>query len=213
MPIVTISREFGAGGSSVAAIVAAELKAEVVDKQLIDEVAQRLSMRPSDVEAEVERPRSMLERLTRSFSTLEPGLGVAWAPPYPDPFFDARKEMIHLTEEIIREVAGSGNVVIIGRGAGFVLADNPSVFRVFLRAPEPVRIKTLMARFDMTESEARRKMHETDSNRAAYIKQLYGRDWCDPDEYDIVVNTNRVSYETAAQMTLSGARARALIPA
>jgi len=213
MPIVTISREFGAGGSSVAAIVAAELKAEVVDKQLIDEVAKRLSMRPSEVEAEVERPRSMLERLTRSFSTLEPGLGVAWAPPYPDPFFDARKEMIHLTEEIIREVAGSGNVVIVGRGAGFVLADNPSVFRVFLRAPEPVRIKTLRARFDMTEPEARRRMHETDSNRAAYIKQLYGRDWCDPDEYDLVVNTGRVSYETAAQMTLSGARARALISA
>jgi cytidylate kinase len=213
MPIVTISREFGAGGSSVAAIVAADLKAEVVDKQLIDEVAKRLSIRPSDVEAEVERPRSLLERLTRSFSTLEPGLGVAWAPPYPDPFFDARKEMIHLTEEIIREMAGSGNVVIVGRAAGFVLADNPSVFRVFLRASEAIRVKTLMARFNLTEAEARRRMHETDSNRAAYTKQLYGRDWCDPDQYDLVVNTNRVSYETAAQMTLSGARARAMVPA
>ncbi|HEX7491867.1 MAG TPA: cytidylate kinase-like family protein [Candidatus Limnocylindrales bacterium] len=213
MPIVTISREFGAGGSSVAGIVAAELKAEVVDKKLIDDVAKRLSMRPSDVEAEVERPRSILERLVRSFASLEPAMGAAWAPPYPDPFFDPRKEMIHLTEEIIREVAGSGNVVIVGRGAGFVLADNPNVFRVFLRAPKPVRIRTLMARFDMTEPEARRKMHETDSNRAAYIKQLYGQDWCDPDQYDLVVSTNRVSYETAAQMTLTGARARAMVPA
>jgi cytidylate kinase len=213
MPIVTISREFGAGGSSVAGIVAAELKAEVVDKRLIDEVAKRLSMRPSDVEAEVERPRSMLERLVRSFSTLEPGLGTAWSPPYPDPFFDPRKEIIQLTEEIIREVAAGGNVVIVGRGAGFILAEKPGVFRVFLRAPEPVRIKTLMGRYDMTEGEARRKMHETDSNRAAYIKQLYGRDWCDPDEYDLVVNTDRVSYETAAQMTLCGAKARALVSA
>ena len=213
MPIVTISREFGAGGSSVAGIVAADLKAEVVDKMLIDDVAKRLSMQPGDVEAEVERPRSILERLVRSFSTLEPGLGTAWSPPYPDPFFDPRKEIIHLTEEIIREVAGGGNVVIVGRGAGFVLADKPGVFRVFLRAPEQVRIKTLMGRYGMTEAEARRKMHETDSNRAAYTKQLYGRDWCDPDEYDLVINTGRVSYETAAQMTLCGAKARALVPA
>ncbi|MGD0249240.1 MAG: cytidylate kinase-like family protein [Candidatus Limnocylindrales bacterium] len=213
MPIVTISREYGAGGSSVAGIVAAELGAEVVDKKLIEEVANRLSIRPSDVEAESERARSLLERLVRSFSALEPGMGMGWAPPYPDPLYDPRKEIIELTEQIIREVAGSGNVVIVGRGAGFVLADRPGVFRVFLRAPEAVRLKTLMARLGLPEAETRRKMHETDSNRAAYIKQLYGRDWCDPDEYDLVVNTGRVAYATAAQMILCGVREAALVSA
>lgn len=213
MPIVTISREYGAGGSSVAGIVAAELGAEVVDKKLIEEVANRLSIRPSDVEAESERARSLLERLVRSFSALEPGMGMGWAPPYPDPLYDPRKEIIELTEQIIREVAGSGNAVIVGRGAGFVLADRPGVFRVFLRAPEAVRVKTLMARLGLPEAETRRKMHETDSNRAAYIKQLYGRDWCDPDEYDLVVNTGRVAYKTAAQMIICGVREAALAPA
>ena len=177
MPIVTISRQFGAGGSSVAGIVAAELGAEVVDKKLIEEVAKRLSLRPSDVEAEEERPRSLLERLVRSFSSLEPGLGAGWTPPYPDPLFDPRKEIIHLTEQIIGEVADTANVVIVGRGAGFVLHERPGVFRVFLRAPGGARVKTLMSRDGLGEAEARRKMHETDSNRAAYIKQLYGRDW------------------------------------
>jgi CMP/dCMP kinase len=213
MPIVTISRQFGAGGSSVAAIVASELHAEVVDKRLIDEVASRLSLRPSDVEAEAEKPRTMLERLVRSFSTLEPGMGAGWTPPYPDPLYDPRKEIIHLTEKVIREVAAGGNVVIVGRGAGFVLADRPDAFRVFLRAPEEVRLKTLMTRLGLAESATRRKMHETDSNRAAYIKQLYGRDWCDPDEYDLVINTGRVGYETAADMILSGARDRVPSPA
>ena len=172
MPVVTISRQFGAGGSSVAGIVAAELGAEVVDKKLIEEVAKRLSLQPSDVEAEVERPRTLLERLVRSFSALEPGMGAGWTPPYPDPLYDPRKEIIHLTEQVIGEVAAGGNVVIVGRGAGFVLRDRPGVFRVFLRAPEDVRVKTLADRFHMTETQARRKMHETDSNRAAYIKQL-----------------------------------------
>ena len=212
MPIVTISRQFGAGGSSVAGRVATEIGAEVVDKKLIEEVASRLSIRQSDVEAEDERPRTMLERLVRSFSVLEPGLGMGWTPPYPDPLYDSRMEIIHLTEKVIREVAEGGNVVIVGRGAGFVLRDRPGVFRVFLRAPDEARIKTLMARLGLTEAEARRKMHETDSNRAAYIKQLYGRDWCDVDEYDLIVNTGHVSYETAAQMVLCGVRDRSISP-
>ena len=206
MPIVTISRQYGAGGSSVAALVAADLGAEVVDKRLIEEVASRLSMKTSDVEAEAERPRGLLDRLVRSFSTLEPGLGIGWTPPYPDPLFDPRKEILHLTEQVIREVAESGNVVIVGRGAGFVLRDHPGVFRTFLRAPEDVRIHRLMERLGLPEPETRRKMHETDSNRAAYIRQLYGRDWCDPDEYDLVINTGRISYAAAAEMILRGVR-------
>ncbi len=206
MPIVTISRQFGAGGSSVAAMVAAELGAEIVDKKLIDEVAGRLTLEPSQVEAEAERPRTLLERLVRSFSTLEPGIGAGWSPPYPDPMFDPRKEIIHLTEQVIREVAAGGNAVIVGRGAGFVLRDRQDVFRVFLRAPDATRVKVLMARFGLSEAEARRKMHETDSNRAAYIHQLYGRDWCDPDEYDLVINTGRIGYATTAELIMRGLR-------
>jgi cytidylate kinase len=213
MPIVTISRQFGAGGSSVAARVGAKLGADIIDKKLIDEVASRLTLEPSQVEAEAERPRTLLERLVRSFSTLEPGLGAGWSPPYPDPLFDPRKDIIHLTEQVIREVAAGGNAVIVGRGAGFVLRDRPDVFRVFLRAPEAVRVKVLMARFGLSEAEARRKMHETDSNRAAYIHQLYGRDWCDPDEYDLVVNTARISYQATAELIIRGLKELERLPA
>lgn len=206
MPVVTISRQFGAGGSSVAEIVAAELHAEVVDKKLIEEVARRLQISPSEVAAEDERPRPMLERLVRSFSTLEPTMGAGWSPPYPDPLFDPRNAIIQLTEEVIREVAAGGNVVIVGRGAGFCLRDRPNVFRVFLRAPEAVRVKTLMERFGLTEADARRKMHETDANRAAYTHQLYKRDWCDPDGYDLIVNTGRLGYQATAEIILRGLR-------
>lgn len=212
MPIVTISRQYGAGGSSVAGIVAEEIGADVVDKFLIEEVARRLALQPSDVEAEVERPRTLLERLVRSFSALEPGMGAGWSPPYPDPLYDPRKEIIHLTEQVIHEVAQSGNAVIVGRGAGFVL-DRPDVLRVFLWAPDEKRIKVLMARLEVDEPRARRAMHETDSNRAAYIKQLYGRDWSNPQDYDLVVNTGRVSYKATAAMILLAVKERALTPA
>ena len=206
MPVVTISRQFGAGGRSVAELVAHELQAEVVDKKLIEEVARRLNLSTSDVEAEDERPSRLLERLVRSFSSLEPAMGAGWTPPFPDPWFDPRKAIVQLTEQVIGEVADGDNVVIVGRGAGFCLRQRPNVFRVFLRAPEGSRIHVLMDRFGWAEGEARRRMNETDANRAAYIKQLYKHDWCDPDEYDLIVNTGRISYETAAEMILKGVR-------
>ena len=65
-----------------------------------------------------------------------------------------------------------------------------------------------MERLGLAEAEARRKMHETDANRAAYIQQLYRHDWCDPDEYDLIVNTGRIGYEAAAEMILRGVRER-----
>jgi CMP/dCMP kinase len=207
MPVVTISRQYGAGGSSVAALVAAGIGAEVLDKKLIEQVAAKLALQPSEVEEEEERPRTMFESLVRSFSTLEPGMGAGWTPPYPDPLFDPRKEIIALTEQLIREAAASGNIVIVGRGAGFILKDLPGVFRVFLWAPGEVRIRTLMERFGLSEADAAKKMVETDSNRAAYVRQLYGRHWADPEGYDLAVNTNRIGYEATSGMILGALKA------
>jgi cytidylate kinase len=209
MPVLTISRQFGAGGSSVAGIVADRLGADVVDKFLIEEVARRLSISPGEVAAEDERPRPLLERLVRSFSSLEPAMGSGWIPPYPDPWFDPRKAIVELTEQVIRDVAAARNVVIVGRGAGFCLRDRPDVFRVFLRAPEEFRIHTLIARLGLPEAEVRRKMHETDANRAAYIRQLYKRDWCDPEAYDLIANTGRLGYDGTASVILLGVGAPA----
>jgi CMP/dCMP kinase len=207
MPVVTISRQYGAGGSSVAALVAEGIGAEVLDKRLIEQVAAKLALQPSEVEEEEERPRTMFESLVRSFSTLEPGMGAGWTPPYPDPLFDPRKEIISLTEQLIREAAATGNVVIVGRGAGFILRDLPGVFRVFLWAPEEVRTRALMERFALSEVDAARKMHETDSNRAAYVHQLYGRHWTDPEGYELTVNTGRIGYQATAQMILGALKA------
>jgi cytidylate kinase len=113
---------------------------------------------------------------------------------------------VELTQQVIRETAEGGNVVIVGRGAGFCLRGRPNVFRVFLRAPEDVRVKVLMERFGWGEREAQGKMRETDANRAEYIKQLYKHDWCDPDEQDLIVNTGRITYRTAADIILQGVR-------
>jgi cytidylate kinase len=209
MAVITIARQFGAGGSDVAGIVAQRLGAAVVDKSLIAEVAGRLAVETGDVEAEDEHPSRLVDRLVRAMTPMALEFGAVWDPPYVDPSFDPRKAVIELTRQIIRDVASRGNAVIVGRGGAFVLADMPDALHVYLCAPLERRVATVMGRFELNEAEARRRVHETDANREAYAHQLFGADWGDPVHYDLVLNTARLGYEGAAEVILSVVARRA----
>ena len=196
MPVITIAREFGAGGSRVAAVLAERLGADIVDKSLIAKVSDLAQLAPATVEAEDERPRGLIDSVVRAFGPLD--MTAIWEPPYPDPLFDPRRAVLELTEQVIREAAATGNTIIVGRGGAFVLAGRPEVLHVFLRAPVDARIRAIMTRFELVEAVARRRLRETDTNRTAYMRQVYGTDWRDPSHYDLVLNTDRLGYERSA---------------
>lgn len=203
MPVITIAREFGAGGQRVAAMLAQRLDAEVIDRQLVAEVARRLGVATDEVAAADERAKSVVDRLLRSFAWFGGAYGAGWSPPYGDPLTDPRQVMRLLTEEIIRETARRANSIIVGRGGAFVLADWPGVLHVFLRSAEPTRIREVMARDAISEEEARRRLHQADGDRAAYMRQNYGADWRDPRHYDLVLDTGRLGYQRAVEAILA----------
>jgi cytidylate kinase len=216
MPVITIGREYGAGGEAVGQLVAARLGADYVDRKIFEEVARRLELPEAEVEAQDEAPDSLLTRILTSLGSAsiefsQPPEVAAWSPPYKDPAFDPRKAIVRLSQEIIREAARSGNAVIIGRGSAFLLRDQPGALHVFLRAAEPFRIETARGLFGFTEEEARKKLKQTDANRAAYIRQLYGHDWQHPAHYDLVIDSGRLGFEGAAEVVVAAARSRARI--
>ncbi len=211
MPVITISRQFGAGGSSVARLVADSLHLDIVDQSLIAEVARKASLSPEDVEAEDERPSTVLDRLALSFSPLAAGLGMAWEPPYPDPAYDPRREVLELTQEAVREAARAGNVVIVGRGGAHILREDPGVFHVFLHAEPAFRQRVVREREEISEAAAVRRVHEMDANRAAYIKQVYGRDWLDVRLYHLAIDTGWFGIEGAADVILASIARRARV--
>ncbi|MHB8590122.1 MAG: cytidylate kinase-like family protein [Candidatus Dormibacteraceae bacterium] len=160
MPVITIARQFGAGGTSVGQIVARKLRADLLDRQLIAEVAGRLEMPEDQVEAQDEQRGSFLNRLlialgSASLAPSIPASGTDWAPPYADPWFDPRRAVLEVTQQVIEEAARTGNVVIIGRGGAYILRDLEGPLHVFLRAAEATRLKTLMERFTIAEADAR----------------------------------------------------------
>jgi cytidylate kinase len=97
--------------------------------------------------------------------------------------------------------------VIVGRGGAYLLTE-PGVLHVFLRAAEPVRVKALMARFNIaSEDEARKRLRQTDENWTAYIKQVYGHDRNHPAHYDLVIDTGRLGYDATVDVILSALKA------
>jgi cytidylate kinase len=214
MPVITIGRQFGAGGTSVGELLARKLHADLLESRIIDEVAHRLQLPKEEVEAEDEQPGSLLARLlvalgSASTEPLVPPEAAAWQPPNTDPAFDTRKAVLELTQHVIQEAARTGNVVIVGRGGAYILRDFPGALHVFLRAAEAVRVKAIMARFDITsEEEARRRLKRTDENWTAYIKQVYGHDRNLAGHYDMVLDTGRLGYETTVDAIIVALKGR-----
>ena len=214
VPVITVGRQFGAGGATVGRMLADELKADFLDSKIIDEVARRLQLPKEEVEAEDEQPGSLLARLlvalgSASTEPLIPPEATAWNPPNVAPTFDTRKAVLQITQHVIEEAARSGNVVIVGRGGAYILSKFPGALHVFLRGAEAVRVRAIMARFNLTsEDEARKRMKQTDENWTSYIKQVYGHDRNHPAHYDMVLDTGRLGYEATVDAILSALKSR-----
>ena len=214
MPVITVGRQFGAGGATVGRMLATELKADFLDSKIIDEVARRLQLPKEEVEAEDEQPGSLLARLLVALgsASTEPLISAeasAWTPPNASPTFDTRKAVLQITQHVIEEAARGGNVVIVGRGGAYILRDEPNALHVFLRAPESVRVKAIMERLRITtEEEARKQLKQTEENWTAYIRQVYGHDRNHPAHYDMVLDTGRLGYDTTVEAILVALKER-----
>ena len=214
MPVITIGRQFGAGGTSVGEMLARKLHTDLLESRIIDEVAHRLQLPKEEVEAEDEQPGSLLARLlvalgSASTEPLVPPEAAAWQPPNTDPAFDTRKAVLEITQHVIEEAARTGNVVIVGRGGAYILRDFPGALHVFLRAAEAVRVKAIMARYDIaSEEEARKRLKRTDENWTAYIKQVYGHDRNLAAHYDMVLDTGRLGYATTVDAIVAALKGR-----
>ena len=211
MPVVTIGRMYGAGGETVGRMVAERLGAELVDRKIFEEVARRLELPADEVEQLEEVPGTFLNRVLQALGTASiefaaPPEATAWTPPYSDPTFDTRRAVLQITQEVIREAARTGNAVVVGRGAAYILHDHRAAHHVFLRGSEAGRAAAMREGLGIGEEEARHRLKRMDANRRAYIRQVYNHDWLDPNHYDLVLDTVRLGYDRAAAAIVAAVR-------
>jgi cytidylate kinase len=201
--IITISRQFGAGGSDVAQRVARALDWQLVDNELVEQVASRAGMSPEEVARREERAPSFVERLTRTLAAQNPEL----VPPQGGTVKDIEeKSLVGITESVVSELARHGRVVFVGRAAPAVIGLQANALHVKLVAPRAWRIERIRERFDLTADEAERQLDEVDGQRARYHKEYYHRSWSDPVNYHLTINTGLLGLDTAAEIIVGRVR-------
>jgi cytidylate kinase len=203
--LVTISRQYGAGGSEVARLVARELGWSVVDNDIVSRVAARAGLALEVVARQDERIPGFVERLARALmaSSQEyavPELGVA--------VHEEEPNIVHITEMVVQEIAAEGRVVLVGRAAPAVLGTELDALHVKLVAPRDFRIRLAQQAEGLDARTAAQLMDETDASRARYHREYYGRDWDDPAHFHMMLNTGLLGLDGAARIIVAEARTR-----
>ncbi|HUQ80013.1 MAG TPA: cytidylate kinase-like family protein [Gemmatimonadaceae bacterium] len=197
MPVITISRLFGSGGSDVAAQVADTLGWTLLDNALVDRVAARLGRTPVEVQAIEERVPSLAERLADALALGSPEIV---SPSLSAPLPPTEERLLEVTERVIDDAVARGPVVLVGRGAQSYLAQHADALHVFCHAPRPSLIARVVEREGISPEEAARRVDETNKRREQYVRRYWHRSWREPENYHICVNTEWLGIDGAAEL-------------
>lgn len=205
MAVITISRQYGSGGSEVAERVARALGWSLYDNAVVEEVAQRLRMTPAEVSAREERVPSLVERMATAMALgapeMMPMVGDLAAQP-------SEERMVLMTRRVIEDAVRAGPVVLVGRGAQCMLASRTDALHVFCYAPFEELVRYAVEVLDIPFPEAPKKVTEMNRHREEYVKHHFKRDWRDFANYDLCVNTARLGLDGSADLVTRLARER-----
>jgi cytidylate kinase len=205
VPIITISRMYGSGGSEVAALVARALDWTLLDNALADAVAVQLGASPAAVIAHEERVPSLVARLADALTLGSAELLTQVADTTPA-FTEER--LLEVTHRVMIEAAAQGPVVVVGRGAQAMLAERSDAVHVFCCAGRAALVGRVRARSGLDESRAARTVDETNRQREQYVRRHWNRAWLAPENYHLCVNTELLGIEGAAALVVGLARDR-----
>ncbi len=186
--IVTVAREYGSGGGRFAQLLAGRLGWKLLDRCLVEKIAETARIEPQVAEKFDERPDPWLDRLAEVFWQ-SPGLRGHIGGHMPGRFNG--EVAAHLTRRIIEEAAEIGDCVIVGRGSQCILQQREDAFHVFVYAPRRERLVRLLSRdARLSKAEGEKKLVAEDETRAAYVRDHYGEDWQNRHLYHLMISSS-----------------------
>ena len=205
--VVCLARQDGARAQEVAQLAAQSLGSRIVDEDILTRAAAEAGVE-RDVVADLERRKSRVMSLLEGFATAGFAPGYVPAPNLLNEGEPASDELRGLIQSVIEEIADAGNAVIVSHAASMALGQRDDVLRVFVTASPRVREQRLAASLGIDEKEAARTVKRSDAGRADYIKRFYGISAELPTHYDLVINTDQLSPEHAAQLIVQATGGR-----
>jgi cytidylate kinase len=181
VPVITISSQPGSGGRVIARGLAKQLDVDLFDRDIVKEIAESAHISAAVIES-MEK-----ERLTgvQDFISSLVNDRYLWPGVYLD----------HLMK-VVAAIASHGNAVIVGRGANFLI---PPEDRLSVRviAPMEARVKNVAKQYGVNREEAKRRVLNRENRRSAFIRQSFNARVGDPENYDLIVNTEKLNIDAA----------------
>ena len=191
--IITISREYGAGGHSIARHVAAELGIELYDRDIIRDTVKDSGLDTSVIEheeEEISRMDAFLRKIT------------------PAAYVDRREAIHEIERKVILMLAAKGPCIILGRCADAILdRANVDCLNVFIYADDlhrAARIGEIIG--SKNPSDIQKAMKKTDTARRSYYQQFAGRRWGDYHNYNLMLDSGMLGYDACVRMICDAAR-------
>ncbi|MBF1151310.1 MAG: cytidylate kinase-like family protein [[Eubacterium] sulci] len=198
--IITISREYGSGGRMIGRLVAEKLNIPLYDKEIIELASEKSGLSPEIIESAELRAKSSLSYTFASAMTF----GEAFAA---DPV-SVDEKLFVAQSEVIRQIADTGEGVIVGRCADYILEDVSGVTNVFIYAEMDDKIKRCVEMYGEDPSKVKKLITDYGKARVNYYSFHTGKKWGSYENYNLAINTSYISDEEAANLIVEYVKRR-----
>lgn len=199
MSVITIARQFGAGGKTLGTMVAEKLGYTLIDEQIVEMVALEADVSPELVDSIAEEAgrEGIVQRLLRKLGPFSKG--------YVETAMEERPGYVNgdlyisLLHKVIPVLAEQDDVVIIGRGGQYILSEWPDTFHFLMIANIENRIRFMMDHYNIDRKKAQAVIDKQNKRRINLYRSFGRTDYDQPELYHMVLNMNRVQLDDAVQ--------------
>jgi len=198
MAVITISRQFGAGGITLGKMIADRLGYTFADNEIVQMIAKEANVSTAWAQAvDREAGNLKLRFISRRISqywvnrVIEHGRG----------YLDDRIYLDYLVL-LVAQLADEGGAVILGRGSQYILRDHPDAYHLLLLDEFENRVRFMMKHYDMDHGRATEVVTHEDKRRANLYRMLGKKDFDQPSLYHVVLNMGRIELDAALNLIL-----------
>ena len=182
--IISISREYGSEGHTIAKQIAKDLGLPFYDRNMLDEIAKEKGFDPAVFAGVDEKPRNkLLSRRVKGYSNA------------------TEDNLAQMQFEFLRIKAASGeSFVVLGRCSETILKEYDSLVSIFVTGNKNRKLKHVMEKFSLSETAAAAKITKHDAYRRRYHNHYSDFKWGDSRNYDVCINSSRIGVEGTAKL-------------
>lgn len=196
--VITINRELGSGGRTIGRKLSEHLGVKYYDKALVKELTEKFDLSVEELEKVKSSKFNWWNEFIQNYMLnyrVEERFNV-------ENTVATTENLFRVESQFLKNLAEDESCVIAGRSGFYIFRDHPNSFKVLIQSPMPCRIKRVMERQGLSESEAKKAIDKVDKGRERYTQEFSGTSRYDTRNYDLVLNVGNLSEDAAVDIIM-----------